>query len=113
MVCLDTLGADCVAGSGIVNNFGATTAGFGEIYFAGAGATGAGAETTGAGGITGAGGVTEAGIAAEATCADDIIGEFGKVERTSGPAASFLGIWIPVKILETSFCNPSLLLAIV
>jgi hypothetical protein len=96
-----------------VNGFGAATAGFGGIYFAGAGATGAGADTTGAGGITGAGGVTDAGIATGATCAGGTIGEFGKVERTSGPAVSFLGIWIPVKILETSFCNPSLLLAIV
>jgi hypothetical protein len=89
-----------------VNGFGAATTGFGEIYFAGA-------DTTGAGGITGAGGVTDAGIAAGATCAGGTIGEFGKVERTSGPAVFFLGIWIPVKILETSFCNPSLLLAIV
>jgi hypothetical protein len=113
MVCLDTLGADCVTGSGIVNSLGVATAGFGETYFAGAGVAGAGAEATGAGGITGAGGVTEAGIAEGATCAGGIIGEFDKVERTSVSAASFLGIWIPVKILETSFCNPSLLLAIV
>jgi hypothetical protein len=54
-----------------------------------------------------------AGVATGATCVCGVTGEAGAVELTSGPAAFFWGIWIPVKILETSFCNPGLLLAIV
>ena len=109
-----------------MNGLGGTTAGFGVTVFAGV-ATGAGTVdacavtagitvvevATGAAVITGAGAVAGTGIAAGATGVCGVIGEAGVVERTSGPAVFFLGIWIPVKILETSFCNPSLLLAIV
>ena len=90
--------------SGIVNGRGTATAGLGEIYFAGAGATGAGADATGTEtGRAGAIGASGAGA----------IGTAGATNLTSVSEAPFLGIWIPVKILETSFCNPSLLLAIV
>lgn len=109
-----------------MNGLGDTTAGFGVTVFAGvatgAGTVDAGAVTAGitvvevatsAGVITRAGGVAGAGVAAGATCVCGVIGEAGTVELASGPATFFLGIWIPVKILETSFCNPSLLLSIV
>lgn len=93
-----------------MNGRGAAAAGLGAIYFAGAGATGAagvtvaGADATGTEtGRTGAIGASGAGA----------IGAAGAAERTSVSEAPFPGIWIPVKILETSFCNPSLLLAIV
>ena len=95
---------DCVMDSGIVNGRGTATAGLGEIYFAGAGATGAEADATGSEtGRAGAIGASGAGA----------IGTAGATNLTSVSEAPFLGIWIPVKILETSFCNPSLPLCIV
>ena len=84
-----------------MNGRGAAAAGFGEIYFAGTGVAGitvAGADTTGAG-------AGEAGVAGD--------GATGAAERTPVSEASFPGIWIPVEILEPSFCNPSLPLCIV